>query len=216
MYNNTINGLKAFLDASPSGYHATANLEKMLRKEGYEKLSEHDDWTLVPGGKYFMIRGGTTLIAFRIPRGDPKGFLMSACHTDRPTFKIKENCELTGEYTRLSTEKYGGMLIAPWLDRPLSVAGRVLVETEDGVESRLINLDRDLMLIPNVAIHMNRKANEGYAWNPAVDTFPLLGGKDAKGKFWGLVEQAAGGRVLGHDLYLYIREKARIWGVDGE
>ena len=216
MYNNTINGLKAFLDASPSGYHATANLEKMLRKEGYEKLSEHDDWTLVPGGKYFMIRGGTTLIAFRIPHGDPKGFLMSACHTDRPTFKIKENCELSGTYTRLTTEKYGGMLIAPWLDRPLSVAGRVLVETEDGVESRLINLDRDLMLIPNVAIHMNRKANEGYAWNPAVDTFPLLGGKDAKGKFWSLVEQAAGGRVLGHDLYLYIREKAKIWGVDGE
>ncbi|MBQ8237595.1 MAG: M18 family aminopeptidase [Oscillospiraceae bacterium] len=216
MYNNTINGLKAFLDASPSGYHATANLEKMLLKEGYEKLSEHDDWTLVPGGKYFMIRGGTTLIAFRIPRGDPKGFLMSACHTDRPTFKIKENCELSGQYTRLSTEKYGGMLIAPWLDRPLSVAGRVLVETEDGVESRLVNLDRDLMLIPNVAIHMNRKANDGYAWNPAVDTFPLLGGKDAKGKFWGLVEQAAGGRVLGHDLYLYIREKAKIWGVDGE
>ena len=211
-----IEGLKAFLDASPSGYHATANVEKMLLAEDYEKLSEHDDWTLLPGGKYFMIRGGTTLIAFRIPRGDPKGFLMSACHTDRPTFKIKENCELTGTYTRLTTEKYGGMLIAPWLDRPLSVAGRVLVETEEGVETRLINLDKDLMLIPNVAIHMNRKANEGYAWNPAVDTFPLLGGPDAKGKFWAMVEQAAGGRVMGHDLYLYIREKAKIWGVDNE
>ena len=216
MRNNNIEGLKKFLNASPSGYHATANLEKMLLEEGYEKLSEHDDWTLLPGGKYFMVRGGTTLIAFRIPHGDPKGFLMSACHTDRPTFKIKENCELSGIYTRVTTERYGGMLIAPWLDRPLSVAGRVLVETESGVETRLINIDRDLMLIPNVAIHMNRKVNDGYTWNPAVDTFPLLGGKDAKGKFWALVEEEAGGKVLGHDLYLYVREEAKIWGVNNE
>ena len=216
MYKNDISGLKAFLDASPSGYHATANLERLMLAESYTKLSEHDDWELVPGGKYFMVRGGTTLIAFRIPYGDPKGFLMAACHTDRPTFKVKENCELTGSYTRLSTEKYGGMLMAPWLDRPLSVAGRVLVETEEGVKTKLINLDQDLMMIPNVAIHMNRKANEGYAYNPAVDTIPLLGGKDAKGKFWRMVEMEAGGKVLGHDLYLYIREKAKIWGIDQE
>jgi len=96
MYNNTINGLKAFLDASPSGYHATANLEKMLLKEDYEKLSEHEDWTLNKGGKYFMIRGGTTLVAFRMPTQMPVGFMMSACHTDRPTFKVKENGELKG------------------------------------------------------------------------------------------------------------------------
>ena len=216
MYKNNIDGLKAFLDASPSGYHATANLERLMLAESYKKLSEHDDWELVPGGKYFMIRGGTTLIAFRIPHGDPKGFLMSACHTDRPTFKIKENCELTGTYTRLSTEKYGGMLIAPWLDRPLSVAGRVMVETKEGVVTKLIDLDQDLMMIPNVAIHMNRKANEGQPWNPAVDTIPLMGGKDSTGKFNALLEQEAGGKILGHDLYLYIREKASVWGVEEE
>ena len=215
--NKSIEGLKAFLDASPSAYHATANLEKMLLAENYEKLSEHNDWTLVPGGKYFMVRGGTTLIAFRIPHGDPKGFLMCACHTDRPTFKVKDYCEMVGaNYVRLSTERYGGMIIAPWLDRPLSVAGRVLVETDTGVESRLINIDRDLMLIPNVAIHMNRKVNDGYSWNPAVDTIPLLGSKETVDKFWNLVEQEAGGKVLGHDLYLYVRERAKIWGVDNE
>ena len=91
-----------------------------------------------------------------------------------------------------------------------------MVETEDGVQSRLVNIDRDLMMIPNVAIHMNRQANEGYKWNPAVDTLPLLGGADAAGKFNDLLEEAAGGKILGHDLYLYIRQKATVWGMDAE
>ena len=108
------------------------------------------------------------------------------------------------------------MLMAPWLDRPLSVAGRVMVETEHGVETKLIDLDRDLLLIPNVAIHMNRSANDGYKWNPAVDLLPLMGGKDAAGKFAAALEEAAGGKVLGHDLYLYIRQKAAVWGLEEE
>ena len=129
---------------------------------------------------------------------------------------MKENAELTGAYTRLAVERYGGMLIAPWLDRPLSVAGRVMVETDSGIESRLVDIDRDLLLIPNVAIHMNRQANDGYKWNPAVDTLPLMGSKDAKGKFHTLLEEAAGGKILGHDLYLYIRQKASVWGLEEE
>ena len=214
--NQNMKELMDFLDASPSGYHAAHNLVLMMEKEGYQALSEHEDWQLYPGGKYYMVRGGTTVIAFKIPRGAPAGFMMSASHTDWPTFKVKENGELSGIYTRLSTEKYGGMLISPWLDRPLSVAGRVMVETENGVQAKLVNIDRDLMLIPNVAIHMNRNVNEGYKWNPAVDTLPLLGGREAAGKFWPLVEEAAGGRILGHDLYLYIRQKAVCWGIDEE
>ena len=118
-----------FLDNSPSCYHATNNLVAMLKEENYTQLHEHEDWTLLPGGKYFMVRGGTTLIAFRIPVTPAKGFMMSASHVDRPTFKIKGECELTGKYTRLATEGYGGMIISTWLDRPLSVAGRVMVET---------------------------------------------------------------------------------------
>ena len=214
--DNRIEKLMAFLDASPSVYHATANLAAEFENAGYALLKEADDWNLVPGGKYYVMRGGSAVIAFRIPQDAPKGFLMSASHSDRPTFKIKENAELSGAYTRLSVERYGGMLIAPWLDRPLSVAGRVLVETENGVESKLVNIDKDLMLIPNVAIHLNRQANEGYKWNPATDVMPLLGGKDAKGKFQALLEQEAGGKILGHDLFLYIRQKAAIWGMDEE
>ena len=214
--NDNTRELMEFLDASPSGYHAAFNLMKMLRADGFQQLSEHDDWELLPGEKYFMVRGGTTLIAFKVPEGEPKGFMMSACHTDRPTFKLKGKGEMVGTYTRVPVEGYGGMLIAPWLDRPLSVAGRVLVETEHGVKARLLNIDRDLMLIPNVAIHMNRSVNSGYAWNPAVDTIPLMGSKEAAGKFWPMLEKAAGGKVLGYDLYLYVRQKASCWGIDEE
>ncbi len=206
----------SFLDASHSVYHAAQNLTNLLIEAGYTQLSEGEKWSLTPGGKYFLTRGGTAVIAFRIPNGQVKGFAMSASHSDRPTFKIKENPELCGTYTRIATEKYGGMLIAPWLDRPLSIAGRVVVETENGVESKLVDVDRDLLLIPNVAIHMNRTANEGYKWNPAVDTLPLAGGKDAKGKLQQLLNKTAGGKILGHDLYLYIRQKATVWGLNKE
>ena len=212
--DNRITNLMAFLDASPSVYHAVANIEAELKNAGYCRISEAEDWKLVPGGKYYVNRGGSSVMAFRVPAGEAKGFMMSASHSDRPCFKIKENGELVGTYTRLATERYGGMLIAPWLDRPLSIAGRMLVETEEGIESRLVNIDRDLLMMPNVAIHMNRKANEGQTWNAAVDTLPLLGDKDAKGKLKALLEQTAGGKVLGHDLYLYVREKASVWGID--
>ena len=211
-----INALCDFLNASHSSFHAVAYLENLLKQEGYQKLAEHETWQLTPGGKYYLTRSGTALLAFRIPTETPVGFLLSASHSDHPCFKLKENPELSGTYTRLAVERYGGQLLFTWTDRPLSLAGRVMVETENGIESRLIDIDRDLMLIPNVAIHMNRQVNDGYKWNPAVDMLPLLGGKDTKGKLDALLEEAAGGRILGHDLFLYVREKARIWGVDNE
>ena len=205
-----------FLNNSPSCYHATANLMQMLKENGYIHLHEHEDWHLEVGGKYFMVRGGTTLIAFRIPNSKPTGFMMSAAHVDRPTFKIKGQSDVVGTYTRLATEKYGGMIMSTWMDRPLSVAGRVMVETENGVQSKLVNLDKDLMLMPSVAIHMNRQVNDGYAWNPAVDTVPLMGGKETAGKYVQMLEEAAGGKILGRDLYLYVRQKACVWGLEEE
>ena len=214
--DDRIHALMEFLDASHSVYHAVAYLENVMKEAGYTHLMETDAWELVPGGKYYMTRGGSAILAFRVPNATPKGFVISASHSDRPTFKIKENGEITTAYTKLATEKYGGMLMAPWMDRPLSIAGRVLVETENGIESKLLDIDRDLLLIPNVAIHMNRAANDGQKWNPAVDTLPLLGGKDAKGKLASLLEETAGGKILGHDLYLYVRQKASVWGIDNE
>ena len=214
--NERISALRGFLDASHSVYHALDYLAKVLSQAGYTRLWEQDSWDLVPGGKYYLTRGGSAVVAFRVPEGAPKGFLMSASHCDRPGFKLKENFELTAAYTRLAVERYGGMLMAPWLDRPLSIAGRVTVETETGVETKLLDIDRDLLLIPNVAIHMNRQANDGYKWNPAVDLLPLLGTKAAAGKLQSALEEAAGGKILGQDLYLYVREKSSVWGVEEE
>ena len=214
--DNRITSLCDFLNASHSVYHAQEYIMGILNRAGYTRLFEQDAWDLVPGGKYYLVRGGTAVIAFRIPTAAPKGFLMSASHSDRPCFKVKENFELSGTYTRMAVERYGGQLLFTWLDRPLSVAGRVTVETENGVQTKLIDIDKDLLLIPNVAIHMNRQVNDGYKWNPAVDMLPLIGGKETAGKLEKLLQEKAGGRILGHDLYLYVRQNASVWGIEDE
>ena len=214
--NTKIQELCRFLDGAKSVYHATDEIKKRLDDAGYQYLSESDVWQLRSGGKYYMTRGGAALIAFRIPQGTPAGFMVSAGHSDRPTFKMKENPVLTGKYTRLAVEPYGGMLMAPWLDRPLSLAGRVLVEAHNGVETRLLDIDRDLLLIPNVAIHMNRQVNQGYSWNPTVDLIPLMGSAGTEKQLMALLEETAGGKILGHDLYLYVRQKASVWGLEEE
>ena len=212
----TIQALKEFMDKAHSGYHAVAALKQQLEEAGFSCLHEGSSWQLTPGGKYYLTRGGAALIAFRLPEEAPTGFLFSASHADRPTFKLKENPELPGTYVRASVERYGGMLMGTWLDRPLSLAGRVMVQTQDGIESRLVDIDRDLFLIPNVAIHMNRQINDGYKWNPAVDLLPLFGGKEAAGKLEAILQEAAGGKLLGHDLTLYVRQKACVWGPEEE
>lgn len=210
-----VKNLCSFLNCAHSVYHAVAALEAQLTGEGYTRLSEGEDWELQPGGKYYLTRNGSALMAFRVPKATPRGFLISASHADRPTFKVKENAVLKGSYTRLAVERYGGGILFTWLDRPLSVAGRVLVETEKGIESRLVDIDRDLLMMPNVAIHLNRNVNDGYKWNPATDTIPLLGDKETE-DFWKALENLAGGRILGHDLYLYVRQPASVWGMGEE
>ena len=208
-----------FLNAAHSVYHAQAYLAETLENAGYTRLYEQDEWALAPGGKYFLTRGGSALVAFRVPQGSPKGFLMSASHSDRPTFKVKENFELAAAYTRMAVERYGGMLISPWLDRPLSIAGRVTVETEVGVETKLLDIDRDLLLIPNVAIHMNRAANDGFKLMANVDTLPLYGMQEASGSFRGVVAAAAGVKedeILGEDLSLYVRTRGTVFGAKDE
>ena len=214
--NHTLSALRNFLDQSHSVYHAQQVIVKELEEAGFCRLEESRTWSVQPGGSYYVIRGGSAVVAFRIPEQVPAGFVMSASHSDRPCFKLKENFELDGAYLRLAVERYGGMLLSTWMDRPLSIAGRVVVETETGVQTRLVDIDRDLLLMPNVAIHMNRQVNDGYKWNPAVDTIPLAGGKQGAGKLRQILEEQAGGRILGHDLYLYIRQKSSVWGLDEE
>lgn len=212
--------LLQFIEKSPSTYHVIENVRARLRAAGYEELAENARWNVKHGGKYFLTRGGTSCIAFRVPEGSARGFMLTASHSDSPSFKIKENPErVSGAYLQLSTEKYGGMLMAPWFDRPLSVAGRVLVDGESGIETRLVNIDRDLLVIPNLAIHMNRAANDGVKLLPNVDTLPLLGAASEKGAFLTLVAENANCReedILGHDLTLYVRQPGVIFGANEE
>ena len=208
-----------FVKESPTAFHAVAAVEKRLA--GFTPLRENEAWQLKPGGKYYVTRNRSSIIAFTLPEGPFSAFNLVASHSDSPTFKIKENAEVEvrGKYVQLDTERYGGMIISSWYDRPLSVAGRVLVRTEKGVRSVLVNLDRDMLIIPNVAIHMNRDVNNGYKYNAAVDTFPLWGSQSAKGSFRAQVAQAAGVEerdIAGADLYLYNRVPGCVWGVQEE
>ena len=215
--------LAQFLEGSPSCFHAIENMKNILSEEHFEQLQENRKWHVQPGGRYFVTRNSSSLIAFTVPEHGFKGMRIIASHGDSPTFKIKENPELETDshYIRLNVERYGGMLCAPWFDRPLSVAGRVIVKDPDSgtFVSRLVNIDRDLVLIPNLAIHMNREANNGYKYNAQKDMLPLYGDLTAKGTFMKTAAEAAGVSeedILGHDLFLYNREKASILGASEE
>lgn len=221
MYRKTTEELLEFLEKSPTPFHAVRLMEDLLRANGYEACPEDSRWTLQKGGRYYVTRNGSALIAFAIPQNDIDGYRILASHSDSPTFKIKENPEITVDdrYVKLNVERYGGMLCAPWFDRPLSVAGRVIVKEKDSFVSRLVDVDRDLVMIPNLAIHMNREANDGYKYNAQKDLLPLYGDITAKDTFLKTIAEAAGVKpedILGHDLFLYNRQKGSIWGAHEE
>ena len=210
-----------FIHRSPSCYHVVENIAEELKEQGFSELYEGTRWGLAKGGKYFVRRNLSSILAFKVPEGEIRGFQIAASHSDSPTFKLKENMDIVVDdsYTKLNVEKYGGMLCAPWFDRPLSVAGKVVVRSGDRLVSRLVNLDRDLLMIPNLAIHMNRSVNDGYQYSIQKDMLPLLGDETAKGKMMELVAEELGVApedILGTDLFLYCREQGTIWGVNGE
>lgn len=217
---DTMQKLFRFLDESPTCYHAAANATAALKAAGAVELRESEPWALNRGTQYVVRRGDSALIAFRVPQGHFHGFLMAAAHSDSPAFKIRENAETAsaGGTVRLSTEPYGGGILRGWLDRPLSVAGRVMVRTENGLASRLVNIERDLLVIPGVAIHMDRSVNKGTELNPAVDLLPLLG-LGEPGEFRSLIARTAGvpeEDLLSTELFLYPRTKAVQTGLHGE
>ena len=210
-----------FLDESPTCYHAATNAKAALTAAGAVELRESEQWKLEKGTLYVVERGDSALVAFRVPEGPFHGFLMAAAHSDSPTFKVRETAEAAsaGNTLRLSVEPYGGGVWRGWLDRPLSVAGRVVVRKGDRLVSRLVNIDRDLLVIPGVAIHMDRSVNKGAELNPAVDLLPLLGCGKEPGAFRKLIAEAAGVReehLLSTELFLYPRTKAVQTGLNGE
>ena len=212
-----------FIDSSPSCFHAVKFMKDLLLQEQFIQLRENTKWHIQRGGRYFVVRNGSAIIAFTVPQQDFTGMRIMASHSDSPSFKIKENPELEAEnhYIRLNVEGYGGMLCAPWFDRPLSIAGRVIIKNNEtgNLESRLVDVDRNLVMIPSLAIHLNREANKGYSYNIQKDMLPLYGDISAKGTFLRTIADAAGIKeedILGHDLFLYNRQKGSVWGASGE
>lgn len=209
-----VNSMLHFIEKSATCFHTVKNVAQMLNEEGYVNLQE-EAWSLQPGGKYYVTRNGSSLIAFRVPAQSPKGFMVAASHSDSPCLRLRDHAELAGSYVRLSAERYGGMINATWVDRPLSIAGRVLVKRENRVERRLVDFCRDMVLIPNIAIHLNRDMNNGIKYDPNMDLVPLYGLGDARGSFKKELARLAGceeDEVLATDLFVYNNQPGTIWG----
>ena len=210
-----------FIQQSPSCFHVIENVKKQLTEQGFEELCENKNWQIKEGGKYFVTRNLSSVIAFKVPTKNFKCFHIVASHSDSPTFKIKDHPEqvVKGKYVQLNTERYGGMIYSTWFDRPLSIAGRVLVKTETGVATKLLNIDRDLLVIPNLAVHMDRTVNDGMKYNPQTNLLPLFGDAASKDTFDKLVAEACGTaeeNIISTDLFLYNRTAPTVWGAHNE
>ena len=211
--------LMNFLDSSVTMFHAINECEKVLKDSGYIYLPENEKWN-IRAGKYYTKRNSSSLIAFDIADGDYH-FQISAAHSDSPTFKLKDRpiIESNG-YLKLNVEAYGGMIDATWLDKPLTLAGRVMVDTGCGIETRLLFIDKDLLIIPNVPIHFNREINKGFAFNNQVDMLPVFSaGNLSEADFDKMLAKELGVKpeaILAKDLYLVNRQKATVIGYDNE
>lgn len=215
--NYTLEGLFDFLDASVSPFHAVNRAAEILEANGFRYCPESAAWNLAPGGKYYTTRNGSAALAWRMPRGALTGWHVTASHSDSPTWRVKSlDCD-SAQFTRPEVEGYGGMLMSTWLDRPLSVAGRLLARTENGVESRLVHPERAVACIPNLCIHFRREANKGVEYNPQIDMQPIFGA--AGGSLRAALAAEAGVApedILDADLVLCLCEKAQRVGLNGE
>lgn len=220
--------LTAFLEKAVSPYHAVEACKEVLESAGFEEVHLKNKWQIKQGGKYFMCHFGSTLIAFTVGEdyqpGD--GFRIAACHTDFPCFRVKPNPEMTeNQYLKLNVEPYGGMILNTWLDRPLSMAGRVSLRSENMFkpELRLVDFKKPMFLIPNLAIHMNRKVNEGVELNKQTDMLPLCGlyeePSEKEGFFSKLLAKELNVEkedILEYELNLYNADKPETTGLKDE
>ena len=215
-----IQDLFSFISASPAAPGAVAEAVRRLRAAGFSPLPEGEAWHLAAGGGYYTVRNLTSVIAFRIPAREPSGAMILAAHSDSPSFAVGAAPaeRRDGRYTRISVEKYGGMLCSTWFDRPLSVSGVLTVRTDAGVKLLPVTVDRDLLVIPSLAIHMDRQANENATYRASVDMQPLFGDEAAPDLISVLAETAgvAPADVVSCETWLYLRESPRQIGARGE
>ena len=218
-----------FLYDSPSACHGVKATQKILNENGFIEIKETDKWDLQPKGKYYVIKNDSALIAFEIGTGDIEetGLRLIGAHTDVPGFRIKPNPQMIseGKYVKLNTEVYGGPILHTWFDRPLSIAGKVSLKGASPLkpETRLVNINKPLLIIPSLAIHMNREVNEGFKINRQVDTLPLLGLiNDKLEKEYYLMNilaeelQVKKEDILNFELGLYEYEKGMLIGMNEE
>lgn len=209
-----------FIAKSPSTFHAVRGIKAALLYAGFTEIREEDTWQIEKGGKYVVTRNGSALMAFTVPKEGAESFHITASHCDSPTFKIKENPEIAdGPYVKLNVEGYGGMIMSTWLDRPLSVAGRLLVAENGHLAEKLVAIDGTMLVIPSVAIHMDRSVNQHKEWKVQKDMLPLYGMTGAKTPFMDVIAAAAKVKaedILAHDLILYSRVPGTIWGEERE
>ena len=209
-----------FIAKSPSTFHAVRGIKAALLYAGFTEIREEDTWQIEKGGKYVVTRNGSALMAFTVPQEGAEAFHITASHCDSPTFKIKENPVIAdGPYVKLNVEGYGGMIMSTWLDRPLSVAGRLLVTENGHLAEKLVAIDGTMLVIPSVAIHMDRSVNQHKEWKVQKDMLPLYGMTGAKTPFMDVIAAAAKVKaedILAHDLTLYSCVPAAIWGEERE
>ncbi|KYH29153.1 MULTISPECIES: M18 family aminopeptidase [Clostridium] len=218
-----------FIYESPTAFHAVENVKNTLEQNGFKQLKEEEKWKLEKGKKYFMIKNHSALIAFTVgnEKIEENGFRIIGAHTDSPSFRVKPNPEMTSEnsYIKLNTEVYGGPILNTWFDRPLSLAGRVIIKGKNilNPKVKLLNIKKPVMIIPNLAIHMNRKVNEGIELNKQVDTLPILGLINEKFEKDNYLAKVIADElkvdykdILDFDLFLYEYEKGSIIGINNE
>ncbi len=223
---NLAKSLINYIDESPSNYFATLNAKNIMLKNGFVELFEEDKWELKKGGKYFVVVNDSSFFAFTIGKESiaKTGFKIAGSHTDSPSFQIKTKPEIDKKgFAILNTEVYGGPIFSTWFDRPLSFSGRVFVESSNAFkpEVKLINYDKDLLIIPSLCIHQNRTVNDGYKFNAQKDTLPLItinkdGEKFSLNKLIADYLKIEESKVLSYDLTLYSRERGCFLGEKDE
>lgn len=221
--------LMDYIYSSPTAFHAVETSEVLLKENGFKELESDKKWSIEVGGKYYVTKNSSALIAFTVNSEsiEKKGFRIIGSHSDSPTFRIKPNAEMSVEntYLKLNTEAYGGAILSTWMDRPLGVAGRVVLKSESVLRptERLVNINKPICIIPNLAIHMNRNINEGYEFNKQRDMLPLVGLLNEtleKDNF--LLNAIANelsvdiDEVIDFDLFLYEFEKGSLIGPNEE
>ncbi len=211
-----------FLKNAPTAYHAVSNLSKILDDKGFIKIEENEKWNLNKGGKYYFTRNNSSLLAFIMPNNiDSLSYNIIASHTDSPTFKIKPNFKLDkGRYSELNTEIYGGPILNTWMDRPLNIAGRIIIKDNNELKTLLISFDKPMCIIPNCSIHYYHELNNGVKLNPQIDLMPIFSDNnidekdllDLISKKYNIKKE----NIISHDLYLSLIDRGTLLGANNE